>query len=390
MQLTFRRRVFLAMVGLGTLPLAAALVVLALQVRSSSSATVARAALDEIALSAGRLVDAVDSTSLDTAGQEALRAHTETIARHTNLARRADWLDPIAAGGLGFLLLLVAIVLVAVSLVLARSWSRYVSAPIEELVEWVRRVERHESLPAASESGSAPEFDALRHAVRDMSGALQRARDRELEQERLRAFRETARRVAHEMRGPVSAVRLALRSRSTQGDDEMLAVVDEETARLERMAEEFSNFGRLPEGPEAEIDVSELVDSVVTATVPARIPIEREVPMGVTVRGQYEPLRRALQNLLSNAVEATQNGAIRIAVLRSAGGVELTISDSGPGIPAELRQRIFEPYFTTKERGTGLGLALVKQTVLAHGGTIAATDAEGGGTRFVITLPGAV
>ncbi len=389
MQLTFRRRVFLAMVGLGTLPLAAALVVLALQVRSSGSATVARAALDDIALSGGRLVDAVDSAALDTAGQEALRAHTETIARHTSLARRADWLDPIAAGGLGLLLLLVAIVLVAVSLVLARSWSRYVSAPIEELVDWVRRVERHESLPAASESASAAEFDALRHAVRDMSGALQRARDRELEQERLRAFRETARRVAHEMRGPVSAVRLALRSRGSQRDDEMLAVVDEETARLERMAEEFSNFGRLPEGPEAEIDVSELVDSVVTATVPARIPVEREVPMGVIVRGHYEPLRRALQNLLSNAVEATQHGAIRIAVVRSASGIELTISDSGPGIPAELRQRIFEPYFTTKERGTGLGLALVRQTVLAHGGTIAATDAEGGGTKFVITLPGA-
>jgi len=387
MVLSFRRRLFLAMVGLGTVPLAVALVVLALQVRSAGSTTGARATLDEIALSGGRLVEAVDTTVLDAAGREALRAHTETIVRQTNFARRADRLNRIAAGVLGFLLLAVAIVLVAVSLMLARRWSRYVSAPIEELVDWVRRVERQERLPAASDPGGAPEFDALRHAVRDMSGALDRARKRELEQERLRAFRETARRVAHEMRGPVTAARLALRSVGGAHDDEMLAVVDEETERLERMAEEFANFGRLPEGPEAEINVDELIDSAVTATVPASIAVDREVVPGATIRGHYEPLRRALQNLLRNAVEASQHGGIRVAVARSGGGIEFTISDSGPGIPAELRQRIFEPYFTTKEHGTGLGLALVKQTVLAHGGTISVTDADRGGTSFVITLP---
>ncbi|UCG85672.1 MAG: HAMP domain-containing histidine kinase [Gemmatimonadota bacterium] len=387
MRLSFRRRLFLAIVGLGTLPLAVALVVLALQVRSSGSTRGARATLDEIALSGGRLVEAVDTTALDSVGREALRSHTETIGRQTNFARRADRLNRISAGVLGFLLLLVAIVLVATSLMLARRWSRYVSAPIEELVDWVRRVERQEQLPAASASRGAPEFDALRHAVRDMAGALEQARERELEQERLRAFRETARRVAHEMRGPVSAARLALRRLSTESDDEMLAVVDEETERLERMAAEFSDFGRLPEGAEADIDVNELVESVLTAAVPADIPVECEVTPGATVRGHYEPLRRALQNLLRNAVEASQDGPIRIVVVRSAGGIEFTISDSGPGIPAELRQRIFEPYFTTKKRGTGLGLALVKQTVLAHRGTIAATDAAGGGTSFVITLP---
>lgn len=387
MRLTFRHRLFLALVALGTLPLAMALVVLALQVRSAGSTTGARATMDEIARSGGELVEAVDTAALDPAAREALRAHTETIVRQTNIARRADRLNRIYAGVLGFVLLAAALVLVTASLLLARHWSRYVSAPIEELVDWVHRVERQERLPAASRSLSVPEFDALRHAVRDMSRALEQARERELEQERLRAFRDTARRVAHEMRGPLTAARLALRRLAGRSDAEMLAVVDEETERLERMAAEFSDFGRLPEGPEADIDLAELVQSAITATVPGGTHVESEVAPGVTVSGHYEPLRRALQNLLRNAVEASPEGAIRVAVVRSAAGVEIAVSDSGPGIDPELRQRIFEPYFTTKKQGTGLGLALVKQTVLAHGGTITATDAPEGGTTFVIALP---
>jgi signal transduction histidine kinase len=387
MRLTFRHRLFLTIVALGTLPLAVALVVLALQVRSAGSTTGVRAAVDEIARSGGELVEAVDTTAMEPAAREALRAHTETIARQTNNARRADRLNRVAAGALGFVLFGAAIVLVTVSLLLARRWSRYVSAPIEELVDWVHRVERQEQLPAASSCKGAPEFDALRHAVRDMSHALERARERELEQERLRAFRETARRVAHEMRGPLTAARLALRRLAGQSDAEMLAVVDEETERLERMATEFSNFGRLPEGPEADIDLAELVESAINAAVPGGTRVEHEVAPGVMVRGHYEPLRRALQNLLRNAAEASPDGAISLTVVRSADGVEIGVSDSGSGIDPELRQRIFEPYFTTKERGTGLGLALVKQTVLAHGGTIIATDAPEGGAKFVITLP---
>jgi len=387
MRLTFRRRLFLTMVGLGTLPLAIALLVLALQVRSTGSPAGPRAALDEITESGQRLMSVVETAMLTPEVRDSLQAHAEVIARRTTLARRAETLTRFAAGALGLLIFIVAVVLVVASLVLAGRWSAFVSAPIEELVEWVRRIERREPLPAAATSHPAPEFDALKSALRQMSGALEEARLKELEQERLRAFRETARRVAHEMRGPLTASQLALRQLTTTADEQVTSVLRQETERLSRMAQEFSEFGRLPEGPEAEISVDELIASVVKATVPPGIPVRSEIPVGVMIKGHFEPLRRAVQNVLNNALEVTGGAGIEIELEHSGGHVRLSISDHGPGVPDEHKARVFDPYFTTKERGTGLGLALVRQTVVAHGGMIEVQDAPGGGAAFVITLP---
>jgi signal transduction histidine kinase len=189
------------------------------------------------------------------------------------------------------------------------------------------------------------------------------------------------------MRGPITASRLALRRLEGSGKDEALVVLDEETERLESMAHEFSEFGRLPQGAEAEIDVAELIEGVVAATVPAGVPAHTDVGGTLSVRGHYEPLRRAMQNLLRNSVEVVGPKGIEVRVARASGMVQITVADDGPGIPEDLRQRVFEPYFTTKKHGTGLGLAMVKQTVLAHGGTIDAKQSPEGGAMFVIELP---
>ncbi len=387
MRLTFRRRLFLTMVGLGTLPLTIALLILAIQVRSAGSPAGPRAALDEITESGQRLMNVADTAVLHPEVRDSLHAHAEVIARRTTLARRAETLTRFAAGALGLLIFIVAIIMVVASLMLAGRWSGFVSAPIEELVEWVRRIERREPLPSVADRHDAPEFDALKSALRQMSGALEEARLKELEQERLRAFRETARRVAHEMRGPLTASQLALRQLKTVADERVTSVLQQETERLSRMAQEFSEFGRLPEGPEAEISMDELIASVVNATVPPEIPVRSEIPVGVMIKGHFEPLRRAVQNLLNNALEATGSAGIEIELEHSDGHIRLSISDHGPGVPDEQKARVFDPYFTTKERGTGLGLALVRQTVVAHGGTIEVQDAQGGGAAFVITLP---
>jgi signal transduction histidine kinase len=387
MQLSFRHRLFLAMVGLGTLPLAVAMIVLALQVRSTSSPAGTRATVDAIAQSGRELVGTVDTTRLTAAGREAVRSHTETITRETTLARRAERLSGYAAGALGLAILIVAVVLVAASLGFARKWSRFVSVPIEDLVDWVRRIERGESLPAVQQGGGAPEFEALRTALRDMAAALARARQQELEQERLRAFRETSRRVAHEMRGPITALKFALRRVEASSDPEAIEVLEEETARLEGMAREFSEFGRLPEGPEADLDLSELVDSAVSATVPEGMRVVRTLNPGLVVRGHYEPLRRAAQNVIRNAVEATDERGITVDCRSIDGMLRLTVTDHGPGIPDEVREHIFEPYYTAKGGGTGLGLALVRQTVAAHGGDVVARNLDDGGAALVITLP---
>jgi two-component system sensor histidine kinase HydH len=106
------------------------------------------------------------------------------------------------------------------------------------------------------------------------------------------------------------------------------------------------------------------------------------------IRGDPDLLCQVLLGLIANATEAMASGGeVWIEALPVAGGVELSVADSGPGVPAELKARIFEPFFTTRPKGTGLGLAVVQQIVAAHSGSVAVDDRPGGGARFIVRLP---
>ena len=396
MRLSFRHRVFLGLLALGTLPLAAALLGLTLQVRSADPSTGARAAIDDIAESGRALLAVVDTTQLNDEVRIALEAHTETLASRTTMARRAEVLSRYAAAAAGLVALALAVAVVVVSVTLARRWSAYVSAPIEELTAWVRSIEQRDVLPAHPEGLGAPEFDALRQALRDMSAALDRIRLQEIEQERLQAFRDTARQVAHEMRGPLTSARLAVGQLSSlavasEKGSVALEVLQDETRRLEQLAQEFSDFGRLPEGPAAPIDVREMLEGVISSTVPEGCPVQSKISPDLTIIGHFEPMRRAIQNLLRNAVEVSESDGVEVLAERREGNagvfVRIEIADHGPGVPLDVRDKIFEPYFTTKELGTGLGLAIVQQTVSAHGGSVTVSETDGGGANFIITLP---
>ena len=396
MRLSFRHRVFLGLLALGTLPLAAALLGLALQVRSADPFTGARAAIDDIAESGRQLLAVVDTTQLNDEVRIALEAHTETLASRTTMARRAEVLSRYVAAAAGLVALALAIAVVVVSVTLARRWSAYVSAPIEELTAWVRSIEQRDVLPEHPEGRGAPEFDALRQALRDMSAALDRIRLQEIEQERLQAFRDTARQVAHEMRGPLTSARLAVGQLSSlavtsEKGSVALEVLQDETRRLEQLAQEFSDFGRLPEGPSALIDVREMLEGVISSSVPVGCPVQSKISPDLTIIGHFEPMRRAIQNLLRNAVEVSESDGVEVLAERrkdDAGAfVRIEIADHGPGVPLEMRDKIFEPYFTTKELGTGLGLAIVQQTVNAHGGSVSISETDGGGANFIMTLP---
>src|SRR2546422_324136 len=203
---------------------------------------------------------------------------------------------------------------------------------------------------------------ALRQGLRQLASALDAARQKELEAERLRAFREVARRVAHEIKNPLTSMRIAVdqvkRSggQADGGSAMAVEVLSAETDRLERLAREFADFGRLPEGPQSEVDVVELLQELGRTAVPEGVKVSVEANGGRrTVQGYYDPLRRALSNLLRNAAEAMGGrGAIEVRVTGDGRGMAITIADHGPGIPQELQQRVFEPYFTTKRDGTGL------------------------------------
>jgi len=391
MVLSFRQRIFWILIVLGTLPTALALLALAVQLRSTRSPVGPRAALEEVAITGRAALSQIDTATLGPDAREAVRAHAAMLSRSLTYARRADVLVRYTAGALAAGVLLLAVLLVVASVRLAGHLSRQLSRPILELVRWTGHIERNEPLPTTSARG-APEFAALRGALREMAVALDQARRRELETERLRAFREVARRVAHEIRGPITSIRLALAQldRRRAAAPEMatpLDVLADETARLEALAREFSEVGRLPEGPAAPIDVLELLEDVVRAGVADGVALRIDIDSNFAVHGHYEPLRRAIVNLVRNAAEASDGEILLRSRRLSDGRATLAVIDQGPGVPEAVVPRLFEPYVTSKSSGTGLGLTLVRQAAEAHGGEVHWEETPGGGATFIITLP---
>src|SRR6266568_3579921 len=390
MALPFRQRIFLILGALTAVPTALAVVGWALAVRTVGPSAGARVALEEDAASARQMIEQIDTTRLTSRQRVVLRQHLEQLSNSVSLARRAETYLRYYAGSFAAVVIVFGSLALVSAIRLAGHLSRQLSRPIDELVGWTRLVRRRMPLPAGPPSHGAPEFEALRELVT----ALDQAREKELEAERLRAFREVARRVAHEIKNPLTAMRIGvdqLRRTGAQPDSRTATAVEvlaSETERLDRLAKEFAEFGRLPEGPKSEVDLVDLLVDLAKSAVPPAVEVTVRANGGpCTLLGQYDPLRRAFANLLRNAAEAMGgHGPIEVGVAKDGQGVLVTIADHGPGIPEEQRQRVFEPYFTTKQDGTGLGLALVRQTIEAHHGTIRVSETAGGGATFCIVL----
>jgi two-component system nitrogen regulation sensor histidine kinase NtrY len=392
MRLSFHQRILLILICLGAVPTALAILGWGWTIRSTPTLG-PRQALEEVGATGRALLETLDTTRLTPAEREALEAHATTLNSALGRFQRAEAFGRYYYAGLALAVLLVGAAFLYASVRLGGHLSRQLSRPIEELIGWTTHIRRSEPLPPDSTSRGAPEFAALRTALREMADALERGRAREIEAERLRAFRETARRVAHEMRNPLTPIQLAVAqlSRSATGSQaEAIEVLNAEAGRLEQLAREFTEFGRLPEGPAAEVDLVELLGELARTTLPPDMTAHLDLdPATPALLGHYDPLRRAFSNILRNAAEACDGrGDLEIAVAPDDGGARVTVRDHGPGISAENADRIFEPYFTGKAGGTGLGLALVRQTVELHRGTIQVEPTPGGGATFVVRLRG--
>src|SRR6058998_727013 len=395
MALPFRRRIFLILVVMTAVPTVLAVAGWVLSVRRLLPAAGARASTERVAATARTLLEGIDTLHLTVPERALLRQHLNEVSESVSLARRAETFLRYYTAGFALVILLLGTAVLYAAVNLAGNLSRQLSRPIDELVGWTSLIRRNAQLPPGRLTRGAPEFEALRQALRELAAALAAARERELEAERLRAFREVARRVAHEIKNPLTSMRIAVdQMRRTVGPldgrtETAIQVLEAETDRLERLAKEFSEFGRLPEGPQSEVDLVELLEELGRTGVPDRVEVRLTANGGPrTLLGHYEPLRRAFANLYRNAAEAMKGrGAIDVTVTGDGSGLAVTIADHGPGIPADVRQRVFEPYFTTKDDGTGLGLALVRVTLEAHRGTISVGETPGGGATFAIVFP---
>lgn len=355
------------------------------------------AAWESVAESGSRAIQAARAAPTAERTLEALDEHEQALGESRVQARRFSF---IAERAVVLLLVLGLTLLAALSFLASRvagHLSRQLSRPLDELVGWADLVARGERLPLPTdaEARGAPEFGVLRERMRTMAAQLEDGRRSAIEAERLSAFRESARQVAHELKNPLTPIRFALASLRTKSPQELhdtLDVLDVETARLESMAKNFAQFGRLPEGPTAEVDLADLARETIRATLPSTMTHEVLVDGegAPVVLGQHDALLRALANVLLNAVDATAGrGRVNVRVRVRNDEVTLSVQDNGVGIAPEALDRIWEPYVTAKTGGTGLGLAIVKQTVLSHGGRVSATSTLGEGTAISLHFPAA-
>lgn len=394
-RLSFRGRLLVALLTVSVIPVGVVTLVGVAAVRLvpdlRPGGTVPE--VERVGETASQLVISLEGVPLAPAAEQAERDHQEAVSLLLERYKNAQGLVRNTISGLPYVLAAVALGLLALVAAVVSVLSRQLAAPLDEVVDWTGRIKRREALPPEStRQRGIPEFAALREALRDLAGSLEQGRQAELEAERLRTFGEVARRVAHEMKNPLTPIRLAvlqLRRANLPDTEVALEVIAAESARLEAMAREFAELGRLPETIPTPVDLRELLEEMLHAAVPESMTRDfRCEEPAVVVEAQYDPLRRAFSNLLRNAVEACAGeGAVRVVLARDAQGILITIADTGPGIPVDKREQIFQPYFTDKRDGTGLGLAIVRQTVEQHGGTISVTDTPGGGATFLVRMP---
>ncbi|NOT08106.1 MAG: HAMP domain-containing histidine kinase [Gemmatimonadales bacterium] len=390
--ISFRNRILVALLLLGALPSAILVAGWMATLLSFNPARSSEVVLAPVMKSGRDLLRTLDTTRMSAAEHGAFHAHVRALESASSLSSRGLAFSRYRTGAIAILMTVLGGLLIYAAVLLTRSLSRQFSRPIDELLGWTERIRKQEGLPAEETRGGAPEFASLRTALRETAASLQQARLSELESERLRAFREVARRVAHEMKNPLTPVRFAVGSlerTASAEQQEALDVLRVETARLEHLARDFANLGRLPEGPPADVDLEELLGELLRTSLPPSMTQSLTVQPGAPhIVGHYDPLRRAFSNLIRNASEACQGaGHLDVTVAPEQLGVRVSLADHGPGVKPERRQRIFEPYVTDKAEGTGLGLAIVKQAVDLHRGTIEVTETPGGGATFTVRLP---
>ena len=220
-----------------------------------------------------------------------------------------------------------------------------------------------------------------------------------------------ARRIAHEIKNPLTPIEIAIyriKKRIEADSPEAIVIKDREVIQesldsilkevtaLKTIAQEFSSFAKLPEPKFEPLDINDVIKSVLElyATASQNIQVRSNLATHLPeVHADKDQMRSVVANLVKNAFEAMPGGGtLTITTLQAPvgkspqSGARIEISDTGAGIPQEIREKIFDPYFTTKSTGTGIGLALAFRIVSDHQGRISFTTGETG-TTFTVDLP---
>ncbi len=301
----------------------------------------------------------------------------------------------------GQLVLLLTGAAVIALLVWSMFASRAVLRPVHELASATERLAEGD-LTARVRVRSQDELGDLAGRFNEMASELAASREALRDAERQAAWAEMARQIAHEIKNPLTPMRMAAQmvQRARAKDDPRLGelvdrlarTVVDQTEQLTRIASDFRQFAGQPERQLTEIDVGGLLEAVREHFAPqaeqrgVRLVISF-ADARITVRGDRGELARVFTNLVQNALLAGPRSAVEIRVGSTAARVVFGVLDDGPGIPPDVVEHLFEPYFTTRSSGTGLGLAICRRIVESHGGQIRLASGEPGRTEFRFDLP---
>ncbi|HPN93397.1 MAG TPA: ATP-binding protein [bacterium] len=288
-----------------------------------------------------------------------------------------------------------------VSMALAVIMSVGITRPIEKLVRSARLIGSGQFDVAETPVMSGDEIGLLARTMNKMAFDLRDYSIRLALTERTAAWREVARRIAHEIKNPLSPIQLSIENlkavfeENREMFDEMFPessdMILEEVDKLRRLANEFSEFAQMPEPVFERVDAAEMLHNLVkfhSSTAPAGVKLNIiGCDKAIVIRADRDQLNRVFTNLIKNAVEAMPDGGdLTVSAVKTDGGAVFRFRDTGVGMTAEQLERIFTPYFTSKSGGTGLGLSIARRILADHGARIEASGAPGKGAEFAVTF----
>ena len=300
---------------------------------------------------------------------------------------------------------LVAAAAILVGLLVTWWVSRRITRPVEELADGARDVASGRWDTQIDVKGT-DEIGQLATAFNDMTRTLASQKEKLVQTERVAAWRELARRLAHELRNPLFPLQITVENlqrarqlgpvKFQEVFNEATATLKAELANLNTIIGRFSDFSKMPAPQLTQVNVNEVLRNAVRLFEPqftavGKPPITTEYFLSEPlpeIEADPDLLHRAFQNLVLNALDAMPaGGTLTLRTSDREDTVRIEVSDTGKGLTPEECSRLFTPYYTTKQQGTGLGLAIVQSVVSDHLGTISVTSEEGRGATFRIDLP---